>query len=138
MGRLRAKAIRQLRVRAGARVLELGCGTGTSFRALLALLKPTGQLFGVDRSREMLRQARRKIRRAAWGQVTLIRANADDLAFSRDAVDWERLSRIWHKIKQEVATDHADKTNQPRISIIFAGHPGHIGETIETWSSRFQ
>src|SRR5512139_1853831 len=82
---IRAHAIRQLHAFPGARVLELGCGTGTSFRALISLIEPTGQLFGVDRSREMLWYAHRKVRQADCGQVTLIEADANNLALRRDS-----------------------------------------------------
>jgi malonyl-CoA O-methyltransferase len=83
-----------------ARVLDLGCGTGSQLGAL-ARRFPRSQVVGIDFSRAMLERARARApwwRRAVWGGVPrfacaelarLPLANASaDLAFSNLALQW--------------------------------------------------
>jgi len=75
----RERAIAALQLRDGSRVLDIGCGTGLNFPRLLATVGPSGQVVGVDRSREMLEVARHKTRNLPPGRVTLIEADAEQL-----------------------------------------------------------
>lgn len=56
--RLRRRFLRFIPVRAGAHVLEVGCGTGVIVRDLATQVGPRGQVIGVDRSRSLIRGAR--------------------------------------------------------------------------------
>lgn len=49
-----------LRVGSGARVLDVGCGTGDDVLAIAALVGPRGRVVGVDRSAAMIEEARRR------------------------------------------------------------------------------
>ncbi|WP_412069280.1 class I SAM-dependent DNA methyltransferase [Rubrivirga sp. IMCC43871] len=84
----RPAAVQALRLAHGASVLDLPCGTGQSLDALVAAVGPTGAVLGVDRSRGMLRKARRRVARAGWDTVTLRRAPAAgvDAELLRDAI----------------------------------------------------
>ncbi len=55
-GRLRG--IAALDLRPGARVLDVGCGTGLNLAPLLGRVGPAGRVVGVDRSDKMLAQTR--------------------------------------------------------------------------------
>ncbi|HET9871370.1 MAG TPA: class I SAM-dependent methyltransferase [Propionibacteriaceae bacterium] len=80
-----ALAERLARGRSSTRVVDLGCGSGASTRALVQALQgqPAVQLVGVDASEGMLRQARAK----TWpAEVTFFQGLAEDLAGSRG--DW--------------------------------------------------
>ena len=55
---VRRRFLRFVPVRAGQRVLEVGCGTGSVARDLAGLVGPQGQVIGVDSSRTMLTAAR--------------------------------------------------------------------------------
>ncbi len=75
----RERAIPALHLREGSRVLDIGCGTGLNFPLLLAAVGRSGQVVGVDRSREMLEVARRKTIQTPPGNVALVEADAEHL-----------------------------------------------------------
>jgi len=54
----RRQAVGALRLRAGQRVLDVGCGTGLNFRLLADAVGPSGLVVGTDLSGSMLLQAR--------------------------------------------------------------------------------
>ncbi|MEO7259832.1 MAG: methyltransferase domain-containing protein [Jatrophihabitantaceae bacterium] len=72
----RRAAIEALDLTPGARVLDVGCGTGLNFAYLAAAVGTAGQLVGVDASRAMLRQARRRVARLGRSTVTLVEGDA--------------------------------------------------------------
>ncbi len=74
----RQAAIEALGLRAGDRVLDVGCGTGLNLPLLEAA--GVGQVVGVDASAPMLRQARRRVERQGWSAVTLVEGDAAEVA----------------------------------------------------------
>ena len=77
--RPRAVGIELLRLRPGQVVLDLGCGTGLSFPLLAEGVGAEGHIIGVDSSSSMLGQARRRVARAGWSNVTLLHIDAAHL-----------------------------------------------------------
>ena len=76
----RDRAIRDLALAPGARLVEVGCGTG---RNLVQIAKryPDARLFGLDASAEMLRTAARVIARADLGdRIRLAHGYAETLS----------------------------------------------------------
>lgn len=73
---IRRKAIRQLELEPGDRVLEIGCGTGRNLRLLRDAVGPQGHVYGVDLSEGMLAKARRLVARRQWDNVTLSHSDA--------------------------------------------------------------
>lgn len=64
----------------GARVLDLGCGTGLNFPLLIPKLGSGGRVIGMDYSSGMLVQASQRVERNGWRpQIQLRRANAAKL-----------------------------------------------------------
>ncbi len=72
----RRAAIDGLRLRAGDRVLDVGCGTGLNLPYLDSAIGAAGEVVGVDASGAMLRQARRRVDRHGWSNVTLVEGDA--------------------------------------------------------------
>lgn len=72
--------IGQLALKPGDTVVDIGCGTGLNFELLEDAIGPTGRLVGVDRSGDMLAQARRRVQEHGWGNVELLHADATTVA----------------------------------------------------------
>ncbi|MBG6182065.1 class I SAM-dependent methyltransferase [Arthrobacter sp. CAN_A1] len=72
--------IRALNQLPGTQVLDIGCGTGLNFSLLQQQVSPHGIIVGIDRSPEMLVQARRRAARNGWANVILIQADATELS----------------------------------------------------------
>ncbi len=82
----RQVAIDLLRLRPGARVLDVGCGTGLNFPLLHAAVGPHGTIVGVDLSASMLNRAQARARRNGWRGVSLVQADAGTGVGAFDAV----------------------------------------------------
>jgi ubiquinone/menaquinone biosynthesis C-methylase UbiE len=84
---IRRRAIAGLGLRPGEVVLDVGCGTGLSLALLRQGVGPRGRVVGIEQSPEMLEQARRRVTRARWSRVTLIRSPVEtaDIPFRADA-----------------------------------------------------
>ena len=76
---IRRRAIDRLALRPGDRVLDVGSGTGLSFEAILARIGPSGHLVAVEQSPDMMAQARERVARHGWANVTLVEAPLEDL-----------------------------------------------------------
>jgi phosphatidylethanolamine/phosphatidyl-N-methylethanolamine N-methyltransferase len=76
--------IQSLNIPPGARVLELGVGTGTSFPAYPRHC----EVIGIDLAADMLDQARAKIARNAWSHLQVKKMNALDLMFADNSFDY--------------------------------------------------
>jgi S-adenosylmethionine-diacylgycerolhomoserine-N-methlytransferase len=77
----RRRLIEKLDIRAGERVVEIGCGTGANFRAIQEGLRNTGELIGIDCSGPMLRKAEQRALQNGWTNVRLL-----DLEYGKEAV----------------------------------------------------
>lgn len=75
----RLSGIGALRLRPGALVLDIGCGTGLNFPLIRQATGPAGRIVGVDASANMLAQARVKAERRGWLNIDLEQADATTL-----------------------------------------------------------
>lgn len=73
--------------RSGERVLDIGCGSGSSLLAAVHAVGPGGHVFGVDVSEPMLAVARRRIADGGATNVETALADAATFAFERASVD---------------------------------------------------
>ena len=78
------RVIEELDIPAGAKILEVGAGTGTSFPAY-----PTHcEITGVDLAPDMLARARQKIEENGWSHLKVMEMNALDLQFPDNSFDY--------------------------------------------------
>ena len=70
--------IRQLPLRCGDTVLDVGCGTGLCLPLLQHKVGPTGAIVGIDASEQMLDVAAARVAEQGWDNVRLIAASVAD------------------------------------------------------------
>ncbi|MCJ8518438.1 S-adenosylmethionine-diacylgycerolhomoserine-N-methyltransferase [Pseudorhizobium tarimense] len=141
----RDRAIADLQVPQGGRLLEVGCGTG---RNLLVAhrLYPTAGLYGLDISAEMLTSARRHFEGKAQ-QPVLVRADATTFHagdFGIDGFDRVMISYALSMIPDwEKAIDAALASLAPggSLHVVDFGQQEHLPRwfrsTLQAWLQRF-
>lgn len=77
-------AIEECRIPPGAKVLEIGVGTGLS----LAAYPPHADVTGCDLATEMLEQAQSKVESEGWNHIRLVRMDALNLTFPDETFDY--------------------------------------------------
>ncbi|SIQ21671.1 S-adenosylmethionine-diacylgycerolhomoserine-N-methlytransferase [Rhizobium sp. RU20A] len=130
----------------GARVLEVGCGTGRNM-ARIAKLHPHAALYGLDISAEMLTSARATLRKAGRADAVLAVADATDFsprAFGTDGFDRIVISYALSMIPDwEAALDAAIAALAPGGSIHIADFgqqerlPSLARRLLRGWLTRF-
>jgi len=70
-------------IRTGARVLDIGCGCGTSTLAIAERVGPSGRVLGVDISQAMIVEAKRASRGSRNVEFRLADASRDDFSEAR-------------------------------------------------------
>jgi SAM-dependent methyltransferase len=89
--RLRAWAANALDLRAGSRLLEVGCGTGTAAMALSNRVSNSGHVRGIDASALMIEEATR--RAAGRANIIFEVGDATALGFADESFDAYRSER---------------------------------------------
>lgn len=96
----RALFVEQAACRAGDRVLEIGCGTG-SLLLLVKKAQPTAEVVGLDPDPNALAIARRKARRAGV-ELSLDQGFADALPYPDASFDRVLSSFMFHHLSRDV------------------------------------
>ncbi|MGW2426806.1 methyltransferase domain-containing protein [Streptomyces sp. NPDC001709] len=91
----------ELDVRAGHRVLDLGCGPGTDLEALAQAVTPAGAVVGVDNDRNMVDAAR--ARTAGDAVVDVRHADIHDLPMPDHTADRARTDRVLQHVADPLA-----------------------------------
>jgi phosphatidylethanolamine/phosphatidyl-N-methylethanolamine N-methyltransferase len=78
------RVIKSLNIPPGARVLELGVGTGVSFPAYPRHC----EVIGIDLAADMLAQARAKIAKNSWSHLQVMKMDALNLSFASNSFDY--------------------------------------------------
>lgn len=79
--------VRELGLRLGDRVLDLGCGTGMNLPALREAIGHDGYLHAVDYSPGMVTKARARVARHGWDNVTVEQGDATALELAQSSFD---------------------------------------------------
>ncbi|HEV2519347.1 MAG TPA: methyltransferase domain-containing protein [Thermoplasmata archaeon] len=75
----RSKTADRLGLAEGARVLEVGCGTGRNLPHLVKRVGRSGRVYGVDVTPEMIEVANRTCAKEEWSNVVLIEGDAEQV-----------------------------------------------------------
>lgn len=97
-----------LNLEPGSTVLDLPCGTGQSFPALIERVGQTGRVIGADLSAGMRREADRRIVKAGWDNASVIAGNAQTL--TRDELP-AAPDRLHIFLGMSVFADHTQALN---------------------------
>ena len=90
----RDQLLREMNVKPGETVLEVGCGTGRNL-VILAKRHPDAHFFGLDASADMLEMADAKIDSARLRNITLANALADDFYYVNTFEMTDRFDKIF-------------------------------------------
>lgn len=102
----RRRGIELLALHSGDTVVEIGCGTGANLAQLERAVGPTGAIIGVDLSPAMLDQARARVHREGWSNVTLVESEAARYRFP------ERINAILSTYALTLAPSYDDVIRQ--------------------------
>lgn len=76
---VREKAVEWLQLKQGGRVLDIGCGPGGSFPYLVQAVGASGEVVGVDVSPQSCINARKRIERNGWPNVSVFEGGAQEV-----------------------------------------------------------
>ncbi len=117
---VRKEAIAVLDPRPGETVLDVGCGTGLSFRPLVQRMGPQGRIVGIEPSPEMLALARERIALHGWSGITLLEAAAAEAPIEGEAD--AALFLFTHDVLRDPdALDHVLARLRPGARVVAAG-----------------
>src|SRR5437870_12784161 len=85
---MRKAGLDLLNAKAGENVLELGFGTGHCLAGLAKAVGPTGRVFGIDLSNEMVKLAKANLAKAGLLERARLRCgDAAQLPYADDTID---------------------------------------------------
>jgi len=125
---LQRQAIDGLEVAAGARVLDVACGTGIAFAEIERRVGPDGALVGVDLSPAMLARAHERVRERGWPNVELVESRVEDAALDGDSFDAALFSFSHDVLQSDAAVERVVDAVRPG---------GRIATTGVQWAPRW-
>lgn len=114
-----ASVIKSLHIEPGARVLEVGVGTGLS----LSAYPPHCDVVGIDLSQEMLDQADEKVREQGWRHISLRQMDALNLTFPDDSFDYVMAFHVVSVVPDATRLlDEARRVLRPNGTLVVINH----------------
>jgi SAM-dependent methyltransferase len=116
--RLRGTATEMLAPRLGHRLVDVGCGTGDVLLMLASLVGPTGSVVGIEPSKTMLAEARRRAGERSM-PIELRQGDATRLDLDDASFDGARCERVFqHLSAPEAAMAELVRVTKPRGRIV--------------------
>ncbi len=113
------RVIGDLHIPSGARVLEVGAGTGTSFPAYPRHCEVTG----IDLAPDMLARAQGKIRENGWSHLKVLKMDALELEFPDDSFDYVMAFHVVTVVPDPVRMiEEAKRVCRPGGRIVVVNH----------------
>jgi len=100
-GKFREQLADLARIQPGQRVLDVGCGTGTLAVTAKRRVGPTGMVFGIDPSPEMITRATRKARKAG-AEIVFKEAIVEKLPFADGYFEVVLSTLMFHHLPPKV------------------------------------
>ncbi len=134
------RVIGDLHIPRGARVLEVGAGTGTSFPAYPRHCEVTG----IDLAPDMLARAQEKIRENGWSHLKVLKMDALELEFPDDSFDYVMAFHVVTVVPDPVRmVEEAKRVCRPGGRIVIVNHftsdfplLGFLTETLDPMTRR--
>jgi len=134
------RVIESLRIPRGARVLELGAGTGTSFPAYPYHC----EVIGIDLAPDMLAQAEEKIKENRWTHLRVLKMDALNLDFPEDCFDYVTAFHVVTVVPDPIRMiQEAKRVCRPGGRIVIVNHftsdfplLGSLTETLDPLTRR--
>ena len=118
---IRAYAVALLALRSGDRVLDVACGTGTSFPLLYAGVGPIGRVVGVELSPQMCRHARDRADAINRECVHVIESHAQRANFGGTRFDAVLFHYTHDVLRDSAALAHVFAAVKPGARVAVAG-----------------
>lgn len=113
------RVIEDLEIPPGAKVLEVGAGTGTSFPAYPIHCDVTG----IDLAPDMLSRARQKIQEKGWTHLKVMKMDALDLEFPDDTFDYIMAFHVVTVVPDPIRMiEEAKRVCKPGGKIVIVNH----------------
>ncbi|MED1468054.1 demethylmenaquinone methyltransferase [Bacillus salipaludis] len=84
----RKDTMNRMKVKPGSKALDVCCGTGDWTIALAEAVGPSGEVVGLDFSKNMLKVGQEKVNHLGLNQIKLIHGNAMELPFPDQSFDY--------------------------------------------------
>lgn len=95
-----------LRIRAGARVADIGAGDGYYVRHLTERVGPSGVVYGQDIEPRYLALLRQRVAESGWDNVRVVQGTAGDPALPDSSIDVALMIHMYHEIAEPYALLH--------------------------------
>jgi SAM-dependent methyltransferase len=119
------RSLELLLARAGDAVLDVGCGTGGEVRKLAGIVGRSGRVVGLDRSAELIGQARARCAEVNGAGTEFVVGDADELPFADETFDACRADRTLQHVT------HPDRALAEMVRVVRSG--GRVVVTEGGW-----